>query len=53
MDVHESAIVDTLRRIMDIIAPPALPEPPRKPIGFQAKERRGSRFALDRMDRHC
>jgi len=41
LDVHESAIVDILRRIMDIIDAPALPEPPRKQIGFQVKERHG------------
>jgi hypothetical protein len=41
LDVHESAIVDILRRIMDIIDAPALPEPPRKRIGFQVKERHG------------
>jgi hypothetical protein len=41
LDVHESAIVDILRRIMDIIDPPALPESPRKQIGFQVKERHG------------
>jgi hypothetical protein len=41
LDVHEAAIVDILRRIMDIIDPPALPEPPRKQIGFQIKEQPG------------
>lgn len=40
LDVHESAIVDTLRRLMEIIDTPALPEPPRKQIGFQARESR-------------
>ncbi len=39
LDVHEAAIVDILRRMMDIIDPPALPEPPRKQIGFRVKER--------------
>jgi hypothetical protein len=40
LDVHETAIVDILRRIMDLINPPAPPEPPpRKSIGFHAKER--------------
>jgi hypothetical protein len=42
LDVHESAIVDTLRRLMEIIDPPALPEPPRKQIGFQVKESRAA-----------
>ncbi len=41
LDVHESAIVDTLRRLMEIIDPPALPEPPKKQIGFRVKESRG------------
>jgi hypothetical protein len=41
LDVQESAIVDTLRRLMEIIDPPTLPEPPRKQIGFQVKESRG------------
>ena len=35
LDVHESAIVDTLQRLMEIIDPPAVLEPPKKPIGFQ------------------
>ena len=38
LDVHESAIVTILQRIMDIIDPPALPEPPPKKIGFQVRE---------------
>lgn len=41
LDVHESAIVDTLRRLMEIIDPPSLPEPPSKQIGFQVRESRG------------
>ena len=41
LDSHESAIVDILRRLMEIIAPPAYPDPPQKQIGF-AKERRAS-----------
>lgn len=51
LDVHEAAIVDTLGRIMDLIDPPQLPEPPRKQIGFRAeglhikskKQRKGRR----------
>lgn len=38
LDVHESAIVDTLQRLMEIIDPPPLPEPPKRQIGFQVKE---------------
>jgi len=38
LDVHEAAIVTILQRVMDIIDPPALPEPPKKEIGFQVKE---------------
>jgi hypothetical protein len=41
LDVHEAAIVTILQRVMEIIDPPALPEPPpKKDIGFQVKERR-------------
>jgi len=40
LDVHESAIVTILQRVMDSIDPPALPEPPKKNIGFQVQERR-------------
>jgi len=39
LDVHESAIVSILQRIMDIIDPPALPQPPPKKIGFRVRER--------------
>jgi hypothetical protein len=38
LDVHESAIVSILQRMMDIIDPPELPGPPHKTIGFQIKE---------------
>ena len=34
MDVHETAIVDILRRIMDLVDPPQGPEPKRHRIGF-------------------
>ena len=38
LDVHESVIVDVLRRVMEILDPPPLPpEPPRRRIGFQVK----------------
>jgi len=38
LDTHDAAIVDILARIMDMIDPPDLPEPPRKQIGFGVKE---------------
>jgi hypothetical protein len=35
LDVHETVIVDVLRRVMEILDPPPLPpEPPRRRIGF-------------------
>jgi len=34
LDGHEVAIVEVLRRVMDILDPPALPELPRREIGF-------------------
>jgi hypothetical protein len=41
LNVHEAAIVTILQRVMAIIDPPALPEPPpKKGIGFQVKERK-------------
>jgi len=36
LDGHEVAIVEVLRRVMDILDPPPLPEPPRREIGFHA-----------------
>lgn len=39
LDTHDAAIVDVLRRFMEILDPPAPPEPPPKPIGFGVKER--------------
>jgi hypothetical protein len=38
LDVHETAIVGILQRIMNLIDPPALPEPKRRPIGFGKEE---------------
>lgn len=38
LDVHETAIVGILQRIMAIIDPPALPEPKKRTIGFGAAE---------------
>ncbi len=45
LDVQEVAIVSILQRVMDLIDPPAAPEPqprPRKKIGFEVKEKRAS-----------
>jgi hypothetical protein len=44
---HEAAIVSILQRPMDIIDPPALPEPPKKEIWFHVKEACG-RYAARR-----
>jgi len=39
LDVHETAIVEVLQRIMDILKPPPEPlEPDHKEIGFHIKE---------------
>ena len=38
LGTHDAAIVDILRRILDMIDPPPLPEPPKKQIGFGVKE---------------
>ncbi len=38
LDVHESVIVDVLRRVMEILDPPPLPPaPPRRRIGFHVE----------------
>jgi hypothetical protein len=42
LNVHESVIVDILQRMMDIIDPPLLPEPPHRRIGFRIDEKGGS-----------
>ncbi len=36
LDLHETAIVEVLQRVLDILDPPPLPEPKRPQIGFQA-----------------
>lgn len=36
LDGHEGAIVDVLRRLMDLLDPPPMPEPKRRRIGFDA-----------------
>jgi ORF6N domain len=37
LDGHEVAIVDVLRRVMEILDPPPLPEPPKRQIGFHVE----------------
>ena len=51
LDVHETAIVEVLQRIMDILKPaPELPEPPHKEIGFHIKEG-GVPYRINRIQR--
>ena len=38
LDVHETAIVEVLQRVMDILDPPPQPEPKRRQIGFHAAD---------------
>ena len=53
LNIHEAAIVTILQCVMDIIDPPALPEPPpKKGIGFQVKERR-SRYRTSAFRQRC
>ncbi|HEX4706567.1 MAG TPA: ORF6N domain-containing protein [Candidatus Udaeobacter sp.] len=40
VNAHEAAIVSILQRLMDLIDPPPLPEPPKREIGFHVKEAR-------------
>jgi phage regulator Rha-like protein len=51
LNVHEAAIVSILQRVLDIIDPPAGPEPPRKQIGFQVRERRAPYLAKPKRRR--
>jgi hypothetical protein len=51
LDVHESAIVTILQRVMEILDPPPRPEPPRRQIGFTVKERR-ARYLASPVPRH-
>ncbi len=43
LDGHEVAIVEVLRRVMDILDPPRLPEPPRREIGFRVGIKAGEK----------
>jgi hypothetical protein len=36
LDLHETAIVEVLHRVMDLLDPPPEPEPKRRQIGFRA-----------------
>jgi hypothetical protein len=38
LDLHETAIVEVLQRVMDILDPPPQPEPKRRQIGFHATD---------------
>ena len=38
LDVHESAIVNILERVLSILNPPRLPAPSRRRIGFRVRE---------------
>jgi hypothetical protein len=40
LNLHESAIVGILQRMMDILDPPPLPRPGRRAIGFRVEEAR-------------
>lgn len=38
LDLHETAIIEVLQRVMDILDPPPQPEPKRRQIGFHAAD---------------
>ena len=38
LDLHETAIVEVLQRVMDLLDPPPQPEPKRRQIGFHATD---------------
>ncbi len=48
LDTHDAAIVDILARIMDIIDPPELPEPPKKQIGFGGVKEKRANYSTKR-----
>jgi len=41
LDLHEQAILHLLRQMQDLLNPSPGPEPPKKKIGFQVRERKG------------
>ena len=45
LDTHDAAIVDILARIMDLIDPPELPEPPKKQIGFGGVKEKRAKYS--------
>ncbi len=51
LDGHDTAIVDVLQRIMDLIDPAPAPEPARKKIGFSVKEQRSQYRTKKRRDK--
>lgn len=51
LGVHDAAIVSVLQRVLDLIDPPALPAPPKKQIGFQAKEGK-ARYVVRRRTKY-
>jgi hypothetical protein len=42
LDGHEIAIIEVLQRVMDILDPPPLPDPPRPQIGFRVEPEKKS-----------
>ena len=48
LDVHESAVVGILQRMMDILDPPPLARPRRRTIGFRVEEPR-PRYRMRRL----
>jgi hypothetical protein len=42
LDLHEQAILHLLRQMQDLLNPPNGPEPPKKEIGFQVRERQAA-----------
>ncbi len=54
LDIHERAIVDVLQKVMELLNPPTPPpEPPRRQIGFQVKEKSALYFVRARKSVRC